>query len=334
MRNRSLMMMLSAVATIAALRSVPADAGCGCNKPPPVLGAVRPAFASPGDSVSFFPPDNKPGKYEVRFEGGGREARIRDVAAVYKRDLADGRYKWQVVVKAPQLPAGPTAIEVKGPGEDLEIQKSEFTTMQAPLALQEGDGETLAKCYSAAVTADHTVLIPLDISAIDDRMVFNGLGEQYPLLFGASDITIYNAQGFLMQLLTPDNASIYAITDAGNPDSFELTYDRHEFVTYREQHAHVNGMGLDAMDPAWHADGTYHVDHDHLVIAIKGVVENQGAPPAGKTPNFDLSIVTALADGSSAPATTRTITWSNACGGVVGNVVSTVGDTVGGLLGN
>lgn len=314
MRPRSLMIMASAIVAMAALRTVPADAGCGCNKPPPTAALVRPAFASPGDTVTLFPPDNRSGEYDVEFKNGSKEVKLRDVKAVYKRDLADGRYKWQVVVAAPQLSRGPTSIEVEGPGKDFTVSKSTFTMMQRPLALQEGDGETLAKCYSAAVTADHTVLIPLDISAIDDHMIFNGLGEQYPLLFGAADVTIYNAQGFLMQLLTPQNAGIYAIDDPGNPDSMALTYDRHEFITYREQHAHENGFGLDPKDPAWHVDGTYHVDHDHLVIAIKGNVENQGPPPAGKTPNFDFSIVTALADTTVGPPTTRTITWSNACG--------------------
>lgn len=311
MRNRVLTMIVTALVATSTLRSVPADAGCGCNKPPPPSAAVRPAFASPGDTVTLFPPDNRPGRYEVEF-GGAKKVQA---GAVYKRDLADGQYKWQVVVAAPQLPPGPTQIEMSGPGKGLKVRSSDFTMMQRALALQEGDGETVALCYSAAVTADHTVLIPLDISAIDDHMIFNGLGEKYPLLFGAADVAIYNAQGFLMQLLTAQNAAIYAINDPGGADSIELTYDRHEFVTYREQHAHVNGLGLDPTDPAWHTDGTYHVDHDHLVIAIKGTVANQGPPPAGRTPRFDLSIVTALADTTVGPPVTRTITWSTTCGG-------------------
>ena len=317
MRSQLTMIMLSVLAATVALRSAPADAGCGCNKPPPLLSAVRPAFASPGDTVTFFPPDNRSGKYEVKFgEGAGKEVRIRDIEAVYKRDLADGRYKWQVVVKAPAgLPIGPTPLELKkGRDKVLDLPDSAFTMMQAPLALQEGDGETIAKCYSAAVSRDSTVLLPLDISAIDDHMIFDGIAEQYALLFSAADIAIYNAQGFLMQLLTPANTGIYAISDPGNPDSFELTYDRHEFITYRDQHAHLNGFGLDPRDPAWHTDGTYHVDHDHLVIAIKGTVEGQGKPAPGKTPNFDFSVTTALADAPSGTMTTRTITWSTACG--------------------
>ena len=88
-----------------------------------------------------------------------------------------------------------------------------------------------------------------------------------------------------MQLLDPQQAGIFAIDDPGQPDSMALTYDRHEFVTYREQHAHVGGFGLDPSDPRWHTDGTYHVDHDHLVIAIKGTIEGYGPPAPGRTPS-------------------------------------------------
>jgi hypothetical protein len=309
MRHRAVLVLAVLAATLL-LPNASAEAGCGCNKPPPAAALVRPAFASPGDAVTFFPPENRSGHYEITF---GDAPKI-NADSVWKRDLADGQYKWQVVVRAPSLPPGPVAIKARRGGDRMTLPPSAFTMMQPALALQEGDGETLAKCYSAAVTADHTVLIPLDISAIDDHMIFNGLGEQYPLLFSASDIAIYNMQGFLMQLLTPANAGIFAIDDPGQPDSFELTYDRHEFITYREQHAHTGGFGLDPTDPAWHTDGTYHVDHDHLVIAIKGIVENQGPPAAGKTPSFDLSIVTSLPDTVTGDVTTRTIQWSTACG--------------------
>jgi hypothetical protein len=301
-------MTMTALAALLCLYALPAEAGCGCAKPPPPTQTIRPAFGSPGDTITIFPPDNRSGEYELRAAGYRMK---RD--AVYKRDLADGRYKWQVVVQLPPLPMGPLEIEVKGPGRNFTIPSSSFTVMQAPLALQQGDGETIATCYRAAVTSDNVVLIPLDISAIADHMIFNGLGEGYPLLFGAQDVMIYNTQGFLMQLLTPENAGIYAIEDAGNPDSMALTYDRHEFNTYREQHAHTDGYGLDPKDRAWHVDGTYHVDHDHLVLAIKGVVEDQGPPAPGRTPAFDFSIVTALADVSDGAPTVRTITWGSEC---------------------
>ena len=183
--------------------------------------------------------------------------------------------------------------------------------MQAPLALQEGDGETIAKCYSAAVTADHVVLIPLDITAISDHMIFNGLGEGYPLLFGASDVMIYNTQGFLMQLLTPPNAAgIYAIEDPGNPDSMALTYDRHEFNTYREQHSHV-GRARPRSARSGLAHGR-HVPRRPQPPRARDQGYGRGAgPAAGRSarPAFDFSVVTALADADGGTPTVRTIQW-------------------------
>lgn len=334
MGNRTLMLMLNAAIALSTLRALPVEAGCGCAKPPPLLNAVRPSFASPGDTVTIFPPDNKPGRYFVRFESTQRIASD----AVLKRDLADGLYKWQVVVQAPQMPAGPTRIKVDGPRGNFEITREDFTMMQAPLVLQQNDGETVATCYSAAVTADHMMLIPLDITAITDHMIFNGISENFPLLFTANDIAIYNTQGFLMQLLTPQNAGIYAIEDEGTPNSFALTYDRHEFNTYRQDHAHVGGLGLDPLDRNWHTDGSYHVDHNHLVLAIRGTVENQGPPQAGVTPSFTFRVTTALADVDGGAPTVRTInlcpTSNSGSGNAVTNTVTTVTNTVGNLLGN
>jgi len=299
------------------MRAIPADAGCGCNKPPPPAAVIRPAFASPGDSVTLFDATIRAGKaYTVRF-GNSTNGVAVSAIAVLKRDLADGQMKPQVVVTVPQLPIGPTRVQMRKKNDDttiVDLRSGEFTMLQAPVQLAEGDGETIAACYRAAVGADGTVYFPVDISNIAQHMIFQSIAMTYPLLFGAQDIAIYNTQGFLMQLLGPAQAGIFAIDDpSGAPNSFELTYDRHEFLTYRDQHAHIGGLGLDPTDPAWHTDGTYHVDHDHLVLAIHGIVENQGPPAAGKTPAFDLHVVTALADGTNGVLSNRTIQWSNEC---------------------
>jgi hypothetical protein len=317
------MRIVSAVALVCVLlgHTVAVEAGCGCNKPPPPTASVRPAFAPPGYNVTFFSPLFQAGaNYTVRFAPGTQRQTDVSGTVVVKRDLADGTSKPQLVVQAPAIRPGPTRVLVLkrkplGPVLVLDIAATDFTMLQAPLALAEGDGETVANCYQAAVGADGTLYLPVDISAISAHMIFSGLGMSYPLLFGAQDIVIYNAQGFLMQLLGPDQ-SIYAITDpAGAPNSLELTYDRHEFQTYRDQHAHVGGLGLDPTDLDWHSDGTYHVDHDHLVLAIRGVVENQGPPAPGRTPPFALHVTTALADGTNGVITTRAIQWSDGCSG-------------------
>jgi hypothetical protein len=290
---------------------VPSEAGCGCDKPPPALAAVRPTFASPGDEVTLFSNELREGiSYRVRFDGAP------DITAVPvgRRDFGDGISKLQLVVKAPPLPPGPTKIKVErssGGPTIIKVEETGFTMLQPPLSLPEADVQTIAKCYRAAVGEDGTVYFPFNVGAIAKHTVFSGIGKSYPLLFGARDVTIYNTQGVVMQLLGPDVSSIYSIEDTGSPNSLELLYDRHEFVTYRSEHQHEGGLGLDATDPNWHVDGTRHIDHDHLVLAIGGVVEGKGKPKGGATPAFDLDVLT-LVEGSAATApVAQQLSWGD-----------------------
>jgi hypothetical protein len=293
-----------------------ADAGCGCQKPPPPLASIRPAFASPGDTVTLFAPGLEVGKdYTAVFTGSGGATASASARAVLKRDFADGLYKAQLVLPAPSLPSGPTAVTVRKKYGTvvLAVAAHDFTMLQPALALPEARALTAAACYRAAVGMDGTVYIPLNISAVAERMIFSGIGRSFPLLYTSQDIVIYNTQGVLMQLLGPEQADIFAILDPGAPDSFELLYDRHEFVTYRQAHLHENGYGLDPSDPAWHTDGTRHIDHDHLVIAIRGTVEGAGSPTPGQTPPFTLDIATDLPDGDGNGMSANTIQWSTEC---------------------
>ncbi|MEW6268463.1 MAG: hypothetical protein AB1689_04095 [Thermodesulfobacteriota bacterium] len=285
------------------------EAGCGCDKPPPPPAAVRPAFASPGSSVTLFASGLRAGRrYVVTF--GERHAV--PATATVRRDLADGVAKPQLVVNVPDVPIGPTSITVARRGQRvLAIGDDDFTVLQPALRLEEQDAALLVRCYSAAVSADGTVYLPLDIGAIKERMLFSGVGESFPLLFSADDVVIYNAQGFVMQLLTGQRG-LYEIRDVGSPDSFELTYDRHEFVTYQQEHVHDGALALDPSDPAWHVDGTPHVDHDRLVVAIDGEIEGRGRSSGGSTPRFDLSIVTVLADRDGEPEP-RVVQWGRSC---------------------
>lgn len=90
-------------------------------------------------------------------QGNGMSAEVQAIA-VQKRDLANRVVKPQVVVAAPSLPPGPTRIRLKRSGDILlDVATTDFTMLQAPLALAEGDGETVASCYRAAVGADDTV---------------------------------------------------------------------------------------------------------------------------------------------------------------------------------
>lgn len=289
----------------------PSGAGCGCDKAPPAVASVRPAFASPGDEVTLFSSQWKEGvSYRVRFDGA------RDITAipVKRRDFADGVMKLQLVVRAPWLEPGPTEVKVErssGGSTLLKISESEFTMLQRPLALPEADVQTVARCYRAAVGKDGTVYFPFDVGAIAQHTVFSGIGKSYPLLFSARDVVIYNTQGVVMQLLGPEMGNLFSIEATASPDSLELLYDRHEFETYRSEHDHVAGYGLDPADPRWHVDGTRHIDHDHLVLAIRGFVENQGTPRGGMTPPFDLDVLT-MVDGTFAgEPERRTFSWGS-----------------------
>ena len=46
-------------------------------------------------------------------------------------------------------------------------------------------------------------------------------------------------------------------------------------------------------DPEWHADGTPHIDHNRIVVAVSGVLADGGRPTPGATPPFELVIQSA-----------------------------------------
>jgi hypothetical protein len=310
MRLQNLVALAAIAVLLRTLSAVPVDAGCGCNKPPPPLAQIRPAFGSPGDTVTLFPNGAVPGQsYRVTFTSGGTSISAPGVA-VLKRDFADGVAKPQVSVLVPNVPIGPTSVTVSGAAASavtlgaavapvLALDSSAFTTLPIQLALTEENGETIFYCYKAAVGADGTTYIPLNVGAISQHIVFKGFGQAYPIMFSPSDITIYNTQGVVMQLLTPDNAAIYAVADdKGTINSFSLLYDRHEFETYKSEHIHEGNLLLDPDDPAWHLDGTRHIDHDNLVIALHSQMRNGSYPTPGASKSFHLDITTALDAGT------------------------------------
>ena len=71
-------------------------------------------------------------------------------------------------------------------------------------------------------------------------------------------------------------------------DSDIIHYSRHEFTTYFLQHEERHPHEVDDIDPNWHLDGTPHIDHDHLILAITGQLADGSSPAAGATPPFEL----------------------------------------------
>lgn len=309
MRARNLVALATIAVLLKTFSAVPVEAGCGCNKPPPPLAQIRPAFGSPGDAVTLFADGVVAGlPYKVTFTSGTTSVSIPGVG-VLKRDFADGVTKPQVSVLVPRLPLGPVAVTVSaGLTPVLSLPSSAFTALPPAMALTEDNGETIFYCYRAAVGADGTTYIPLNVGAISQHIIFKGFGQAYPIMFSPSDVTIYNTQGVLMQLLTPDDAAIYSIADdKGTTNSFSLLYDRHEFETYKAEHVHEGNMLLDPEDPAWHLDGTRHIDHDNLVIALHSQMRSGGYPAAGASKQFHLDITTALDNGAVAGKTQRNV---------------------------
>lgn len=104
----------------------------------------------------------------------------------------------------------------------------------------------------AAVGADGTVYLALDVSAIRGPMVFDAELLGYPLRFGAEDVTFYTVQGFLMQRLVSGAVEPIpgmSVQPAWNSSSSNrLQYPRHEFVSYFLQHQERQPHALGA-DP-------------------------------------------------------------------------------------
>jgi hypothetical protein len=282
-----------------------AFAGCGCDKPPPPPAPVRPNAAYPGAPITFFGNGLDDGvAYTVTFVSGiTGEAQSVIGIAVRRRDLADRAVKTQLEVALPALPLGPTAITVTALGATapvVTVVDRDFTTVGAPLPVPNVLGNWELPGAQAAVSRDGIVYLALDLTDMRDPMVVTAQALGFPLRFDESDVVFYNRQGFLMQrLVTPAaNATVpvpgmfVVPSDTFATDSDELHYSRHEFATYFLQHQERQPHAVDPTDGNWHLDGSPHIDHDHLIMAIAGHLNDGSLPPAGATPVFDLKLAT------------------------------------------
>lgn len=269
-----------------------ADAGCGCDKPPPPIAAIRPFVTWSGGTVTLFDGRLVPGtSYRVFFDSVvDRWEGWTDGVAELQRDLADGRMRAQLKVVVPQLGLGPQRVQVWN-GDVLlyELDPSLLTITGTPIPLSDIQQTIAPDQYRGGVGTDGTVYIALDLSGVVNATSFRGAAVGYPLDFGSGDITMYNDQGFLMQNLPEAQEGVlFDITPRKRLTSATLSYWRHEFQTYNDQHRELQDRQLDASGN-WHADGSYHVDHDLIVVAIHGTM-NGKTPKPGKTPGFKLQI--------------------------------------------
>jgi hypothetical protein len=281
-----------AVAAAGASVPAPAQAGCGCQKPPPPRAAVRPFVGYVDEKVSVFDERLSMGeRYSVQFEsvadGSVDWSRGR---VVNRRDLADGQRRPQLVVRVPDIGLGACRITVwKNDVAVLALGAEHFTITSAPIALHDFSESLTREGYRAGVGADGTVYFAVDVSEVDDATTFSAQADGYPLTFDAKSIAMYNTQGFLMQLLDPRVPGLFEITTGAGAASDTLRYWRHEFRTYKKEHRQVDARRNDD-DFDWHADGSYHVDHDRIVVAVSGLLADGSHPVPGATPPFRLTI--------------------------------------------
>jgi len=292
--RRAVLIAAFCLAALAAPQRAPA--GCGCRKAPPDAASVRPNATYPGTQVTLFSPGFQVGQvYAVDFISGTTSVTATVTGTIVsKRDIADAVIKPQLVVTVPSLPLGPTQLKVRLSNLTtpmMVIADSAFTVAPAPIAAAQDVGSSNVAGYRAAVGRDGTVYIALDMSAVRLPRVFRAQALGYPLRFTSDDVAFSNIQGFLMQLLNANMPGLFSIASANSTvDSDILGYSRHEFNTFYLQHGERQAHQV--VDGAWHTDGTRHVDHDHLVLALSATLANGSLPTPGATPPFTLALNT------------------------------------------
>lgn len=289
MRSRSLALVVLAAA-LAATAPRPAGAGCGCDKPPPPYAAVRPFVGHVDQQITLFDSGLVAGNtYDVLFESSATG--ISDWArgrAVVRKDLADGQRRVQLRVAVADVPFGPCRLSVYHKGQLVyALTDDAFTVAAKPITLHDFAEVITRDGYSTGVGRDGTVYVPVDVASVSAATTFVGQAENWPLRFGPADVTMYNGQGFLMQVLRPTDTSLYRVVPGDQKRGTKLSYWRHEFATYKREHRRRDERAVDG-ETDWHVDGTYHVDHDHIVVAIRGVMPDGQPPMPGATPPFRL----------------------------------------------
>lgn len=268
-----------------------AAAGCGCDKPAPALAAVRPFVGHTGERITLFSSRLVEGEhYAVEF--AALDSAVTDWSrgkARRKRDLADGALRVQLEIPVPDVPLGPVRLTIvdRSGGTVMQLPDTEFTVTAGPIPLHDFAESITRTGYQAGIGRDGTLYIPVDVSAVRDATSFVAQGLGFALAFSAPDVTMYNEQGFLMQRLDPSAPGLFHIAGGSEGDSHALAYWRHEFRTYQQEHRRNRDRGL-SEDAAWHEDGTRHVDHDHIVVGIRGTLPDGSAPAPGSTPPFTL----------------------------------------------
>lgn len=285
------------------LTSLPAQAGCGCDKPPPPPAAVIPHVAFSRMKISLFHDSFVEGqKWKIVFRNGEKESSPRQVKVASRRDLSDTTGQTLTprltVSVPPTVPVGPTSIIVSKGAESFTIPDTQFTVIGKPVVVSEKNANFTKVNYTTAVGADGTMYFGLSgLAKICQPMKFKALMEGNPLRFGDhGDITILNSQGFLIETLTctltgctPANHYFPELNIGDTEHSDEIEYWRHSFAQYCLNHRRGGLKEVDPYDRNWHKDGTPHVDYSTLIFAIVGHYDDGSIPALGaKTFNLKM----------------------------------------------
>lgn len=278
-----------------------AEAGCGCNKPPPAPAAVIPNVAFAGMPITLSYQSLQVGQtWTVAFQSGATTATVA-AGVVWQRDLTDpsGRtYKPQLVVTVPDGLVGPTRIIASVGNTSFVILEQSFTVMAKPVVVSEQTTDYDVTNYTTAVGSDGTLYMSVGgLNAVCQAMKFKTLLPHYPLRFGNGDIVVLNSQGFLIDMLNATSVNRFSFTQEKQPKSNRLIYFRHSFAKYCADHLPGGPKEVDPADPNWHRDGTPHVDYSTLIFAIAGHF-NDGSVPSAGSASFDLDMETILGDGT------------------------------------
>jgi hypothetical protein len=189
-------------AAVVAGAAAPARAGCGCDKPAPPRAAIRPFVAAASQTVTLFNAALEDGAtYDVAFESTGGAPQWTRGRAERQKDVADGTMREHLRVVLPELPLGPCAVSVWRDGtRRFDVASDDFTVAARPIALHER-GDNASRGYRAAVGADGTIYIPVDVTDVSGATRFSGTAVGLPLQYEARNVSMYNDQGYLMQLL-------------------------------------------------------------------------------------------------------------------------------------
>ena len=272
--------------------------GCGCDKPPSLPAILQPSATYPGMSVVVSDSRLQSGQsYRVVFlSRSARESVTVHVEAATRRSIATRKYEPQLVIPVPSLPQGPASISVWQEGHNeavLLIPDTDFTVVSRPIVIPEQGGTYRYTNVRAAVGHDGVVRLSLDLSQVRLPLVVEAQAQGYPLRFEAEQVSFYNTQGILMQLLGQGMPGLFSVGVATSSDmSTMLRYSRHEFNTFYLQHGEKQAHLIDPQDANWHQDGTPHIDHDHLIVAIRAVLPGNTVPTAGVSPPFTLVLRT------------------------------------------